>query len=80
MKTITLALSLAVFACGTAPATETQHAAIVDMPKVANLSQHSEEHTRNYIGYGECACSKVLSKLMVHSFAVLTIDAFRDSV
>ena len=41
MKTITLALCLAIFAYGTAPASETQHSAIVDMPQVATLSHAS---------------------------------------
>jgi len=43
MKTITLALCLAVFACGPALASETQHSAIVDMPKVATLSHASPD-------------------------------------
>jgi hypothetical protein len=43
MKTITLALCLAVFACGIAPASETQHSAIVDMPQVATLSHASPD-------------------------------------
>jgi hypothetical protein len=43
MKTITLAFCLAVFAYGIAQASETQHAAIVDMPEVATLSHASPD-------------------------------------
>jgi hypothetical protein len=43
MKTITLALCVAVFACSTAPVSESQHSAIVDMPQVATLSHASPD-------------------------------------
>ena len=43
MKTITLACCLAVFASGVALATESRHAAIVDMPAVATLSHASPD-------------------------------------
>src|SRR5262249_31610468 len=38
MKTITLALCLAVFGCGIALASQAQHSAIADMPKVLTLT------------------------------------------
>ena len=43
MKMITLACCLAVFAYGVALATESRHAAIVDMPATATLSHASPE-------------------------------------
>ena len=43
MKTITLAFCLAVFGYGVALATESRHAAIVDMPAVATLSHASPD-------------------------------------
>ena len=43
MKTITLALCLAVFGCGIALASEAQRSAIVDMPKVVTLAHASPD-------------------------------------
>jgi hypothetical protein len=43
MKTITLGCCLAVFAYGIALANESQHAAIVDMPKVVTLTHASPD-------------------------------------
>jgi hypothetical protein len=43
MKTITLAFCFAILTCGIAPASESQHAAIVDMPAVATLSHASPD-------------------------------------
>jgi hypothetical protein len=43
MKTITLACFLSMFTCGIAPASETQHSAIVDMPIMATLSHASPD-------------------------------------
>jgi hypothetical protein len=43
MKTITLAFCLAILAYGIAPASEAQHSAIVDMPKVVTLSHASPD-------------------------------------
>ena len=41
MRMITRAFCLPIFACGTVSASETQHSAIVDMPKVATLNHAS---------------------------------------
>jgi hypothetical protein len=43
MKTITLGFCLAILACGIASASEVQHAAIVDMPKVITLNHASPD-------------------------------------
>ena len=62
MKTITLACCLAVFGYGVALATESRHAAIVDMPEVATLSHASPDtwHTLPQVQPNDVRTTKAL--------------------